>query len=469
MAKTITVDPVTRIEGHARITLDCDDDGTVLNGHLHVLELRGFEKLVEGMELFTMPLITARICGVCPAAHHIASVMAIENGLGITIPPQAKILREMLYMGHILHSHALSCFLLVGPDLFFDTGSASERSIFHLLSDSPDLAKKALRLRSIGQKIVEKIGGRGIHPVTAIPGGLSSRPSPDDIKTIKGWSDEALSLLEELYPVFMKKLSGLNTLKSATELVNMKAVALSNNQTVDFLSGDALIVNSDGTSAGSFTAADHDRAIVENIMPGSYMKSVRLTNGESYFVGPLSRQIVNGGYSTPLAQKYLDTFRTDLTSRWTAFDAIEARCIEMVHCAERTGDLCNEFRCDDPVAVQVPSGKAAICRSMIEAPRGILIHDYTSDENGHVVNANLIVATQNNYDAIDATITSLARQCRTSGEDERLLNAMEFAVRCFDPCLSCATHVAGRMALSIVIRNSSDRETVRIISKGESQ
>ena len=174
MTTTITVEPVTRIEGHAKITLDCDDNGAVIGGHLHVLELRGFEKLVEGMELAKMPLVTGRICGVCPAAHHLASVIAIENGCGATIPQEARLLRELLYMGHILHSHALSCFVLVGPDLLLPRDEKGiARSVFTLLSNNPDLAKKALRIRSIGQKIVEKVGGRGTHPVTAIPGGMS--------------------------------------------------------------------------------------------------------------------------------------------------------------------------------------------------------------------------------------------------------------------------------------------------------
>ncbi|HRW78579.1 MAG TPA: nickel-dependent hydrogenase large subunit, partial [Candidatus Sabulitectum sp.] len=195
MAKLV-IDPVTRIEGHARITLDIDDSGKVEKGHLQVLEIRGFEKLLEGMELFKMPLITARICGVCPAAHHMASVTAIENGLGVKITDTAKRLRELMYMGHILHSHALSNFVLTGPDLLQGLDAPhDQRNVFQLLKLQPEAVKKMLRLRSIGQRIVEIVGGRGVHPVTSIPGGLASAPSAEEMSNMTEWGGEALGIL----------------------------------------------------------------------------------------------------------------------------------------------------------------------------------------------------------------------------------------------------------------------------------
>ncbi len=181
MATKVIIDPVTRIEGHARIILEVNDSGNISSGHLQVLEIRGFEKLLEGMELFKLPLITGRICGVCPAAHHLASVTAIENGLKVKIPPDAKLLRELMYLGHILHSHALSTFVLTGPDVLVGIGAKPEdRNVLSLLSMAPEIVKKVLRLRSIGQKIVEIVGGRGVHPVTSVPGGQSYRPTADE-------------------------------------------------------------------------------------------------------------------------------------------------------------------------------------------------------------------------------------------------------------------------------------------------
>jgi F420-non-reducing hydrogenase large subunit len=446
MTTTITLNPVTRIEGHAKITLECDDSGEVVRGHLHVLELRGFEKLVEGMELSRMPLITGRICGVCPAAHHLASVIAIENGCGITPTEEAAVLRELLYMGHILHSHALSCFVLIGPDLLSgDDRDTRNRSIFNLLTDSPDLAAKALRLRSIGQKIVEKTGGRGIHPVTVIPGGIASRPSAEDMRTIKAWGNEALSLLRELYPVITEKLMALSGLQSVTRL-GMKAVALSEKETVSFLSGTAQIIDSSGTVHESFSASNYDEYLQEEMIPGSFMKSVHLKSGEYYFVGALARLMAAPSLSTFEANTLLSTFKSRPDDHWTALDAIEARIIEMVYCAERIGELCDSSEENAPLSIPW-TVREGVCRSIVEAPRGLLIHDYSVDSSGHVASANLIVATQNNYHAIDDTITAIARHCRSSDND--LMNGMEFAVRCFDPCLSCATHVAGRMALKI--------------------
>src|SRR5512136_1170079 len=185
MSHTITVDPVTRLEGHAKIVLDLDDNGNVASGHLQVLEIRGFEKLVERMELFKMPQIIARICGVCPAAHHLASVIAIENGLGVAPPRDALFLRELLYMGHIIHSHTLSTFFLAGPDILMGmSGGGEARNVFGLLELDPELGKKVLRLRSIGQRTVETVGGRGVHPVAAIPGGMAARPEQEALARI---------------------------------------------------------------------------------------------------------------------------------------------------------------------------------------------------------------------------------------------------------------------------------------------
>ncbi len=467
MPKKITIHPVTRIEGHAKITLECDENGEVLNGHLHVLELRGFEKLVEGMELSKMPLITGRICGVCPAAHHLASVTAIENGCGVTAPPAALELRQLLYMGHILHSHALSCFVLIGPDLFqgiHDRGDTRRgRSIFQLLSETPEFAVKALRLRSIGQKIVEKVGGRGIHPVTAIPGGMAASPAPEEISTMLGWGREALLLTKELYPVLKEKIEAIKQLRGITRL-GMKAVALSDDSKVGYLSGSARIVDAEGNIDGAFSGNEYGQYLKENVVSGSYMKSVRLAGGDSFFVGPLARLLVNDSFSTPEAAHMLGIFKTETGKEWAAMDAIEARSIEMVHCAERIVEICSAMKSGGALALPcVP--KEGRYRSLIEAPRGILIHDYTADADGLVTAANLVVATQNNYDAIDATITALARHYMVSGDEGSICDAMEFAVRCFDPCLSCATHVAGRMALRIELYNNDT--LLRTITRGE--
>lgn len=453
MGRQLVVNPVTRIEGHAKIILDLDDQDQVRQGHLQVIEIRGFEKLLEGMELFKMPLITARLCGVCPAAHHLAAVTAIETGLGIQAPEEAELLRELLYAGHMLHSHALSCFVLAGPDLLLGIDSDPKtRNIFGLLQMAPETAKKALRLRSIGQRTVEMVGGRGIHPVTAIPGGMTNRPEAKDLATLAEWGGEALALIEELGGVIREKLAGLEPLREQLPLTT-PALALSNQGAHSFLKGDFVVSDSAGQKRTIPVAAYHEH-LVEHVMPSSYMKAVRLrgTPEQSYHVGPLARLQVNDKINSPKAQQALDAFRNNRAARPSALDFIEARLVEMVHAAERIAAIAGGELGDGPLLVAA-TAKAGRYIGAVEAPRGVLIHDYTTDPDGKILQANLIVATQNNYDAIDTTITNIARRYLPLGDNNQLLNGMEFALRCFDPCLSCATHVFGRMPLEVELRH----------------
>lgn len=465
MTKKLIIEPITRIEGHAKITIDVDDADEIIEGNLQVLEIRGFEKFVEHMELFKMPLITARICGVCPAAHHLAAVKAIENGCKKTIPKEAQYLRELLYMGHILHSHALSCFVLLGPDILTGLDAkAQERNIFHLLSSNPDLAKKALKLRSIGQRIVEIIGGRGVHPVTSIPGGITVRPTADEMKNIVQWGEEALVLLEDLYPFVVQMLGKLNAIRAAAHIEGFP-LALSNNGMVNFLEGNCTVVDTNGNVERSFSAATYAEHLIERVMPASYMKAVRLRGGEgkNFFVGPLARCHVNGSFSTPKATALLKNFNAPGAKRFSILDNIEARLIEMVHCAERIIEIAAQPPGNENLSIQIKPAAGRYI-GVVEAPRGILIHDYTADENGQVTSANLIVATQNNYHAINAAITSLAKYFKPTSNDSVFMNGIEFAVRCFDPCLSCATHAVGRMPMVIEIQRSGN--VIRTISRG---
>jgi len=456
MGRTITVDPVTRIEGHAKILLDLDDDGSVRQGHLQVLEIRGFEKLVEKMELFKMPQFIARICGVCPAAQHLASVVAIENGLGITAPPDAKLLRELLYMGHILQSHTLSTFFLAGPDILLGIDAKPDtRNVFGLLNLDAELAKKVLRLRTIGQRTVEIVGGRGVHPVTAIPGGMSARPAKEKLDQIALWGKEALALLDEVLPRVEQHIAALEAIRDVASLPAC-SMGLSNNGAVDFLTGEAVVVNGQGEMVRRFSASDYADHLIEHVMPASYMKTIHLRAPEeiNYFVGPLARLTVNGSISTPKANVALQAFHAK-GQRLSALDFISARLVEMIHCAERMVEIAGSDLSDGTLKVAAEP-KEGRYRGMIESPRGILIHDYTADGEGRIKEANLIVATQNNYDAIDSAITAVAKHFMPMNNDNQLMNGMEFALRCFDPCLSCATHTAGRMPMEVVIRNKGN-------------
>ncbi|NOQ22007.1 MAG: Ni/Fe hydrogenase subunit alpha [Candidatus Aegiribacteria sp.] len=456
MTTKVIVDPVTRIEGHARIVLKINDSGNVSSGHLQVLELRGFEKLLEGMELFKLPLITGRICGVCPAAHHLVSVTAIENGLKVKIPADAKLLRELMYLGHILHSHALSTFVLTGPDVLIGIGAKpADRNVLSLLKMAPEIVKKVLRLRSIGQKIVEIVGGRGVHPVTSVPGGQASRPNTEETAKIGQWGAEAAFLVKELSAVLMKKLDNISDLREIAELP-FHSVALSDNGKVTFAQNVCKVLDPSGEEKRTFTADDYADNLVEHQMQGSYMRSVRLRSGgeeKKFFVGPLARLNVNSSFSTPEASSLLADFKGKGSPRLSALDYLEARLIEMTYCTERIVEICGEELGDGPIITDAsPAGGRF--RGIIEAPRGILIHDYEADDEGRITSANLIVATQNNYDAIDHAITALARHFKQSGDDNILMNGAEFALRCFDPCLACATHAAGSMPMRIELRRN---------------
>ena len=465
MTTKVIVDPVTRIEGHARIILEINDSGNVSSGHLQVLEIRGFEKLLEGMELFKLPLITGRICGVCPAAHHLASVTAIENGLKVKIPSDAKLLRELMYLGHILHSHALSTFVLTGPDVLVGIGAKPEdRNVLSLLNMAPEIVKKVLRLRSIGQKIVEIVGGRGVHPVTSVPGGQTYRPTPDETTKMGLWSVEAGSLVKELSDVLKKKLENISDLREIAELP-FHSVALSDNGTVTFMENVCKVLTPSGEEERTFTADDYADNLVEHQMQGSYMRSVKLRSGaeeKNFFVGPLARLNVNSSFSTPLANKLLSDYRSEGTPRLSSLDYLEARLIEMVFCTERITEICGGELGDGPIITEAsPAGGRF--RGIIEAPRGILIHDYEADDEGRITSANLIVATQNNYDAINFAITALAKHFKQSGDDNILMNGAEFALRCFDPCLACATHAAGSMPMRIELRRNG--RTFRVLRR----
>jgi F420-non-reducing hydrogenase large subunit len=464
MGRTITVDPVTRLEGHAKIVLDLDDGGKIVKGHLQVLEIRGFEKLVEKMELFKMPQIIARICGVCPAAQHLASVIAIENGLGISPPEEARLLRELMYMGHLLHSHALSTFLLAGPDLLVGFNAKPEnRSIFGILSLDAELAKKVLRLRSIGQRTVEIVGGRGVHPVSAVPGGMSARPEREKLDLIAGWSREALGILEDVSEKVRDRLAALDEFRQAT-ILPLNSMGLSKEGVVSYLEGDAVVVSAHGETERTFSAAGYADQLIEHVLPSSHMKSVRLRSADQdgYFVGPLARLNVNNFFCTPRANEALREFHGKRLPRLSALDFIEARLLEMLFCCERMSEIADGQLSGGPIRVDAVPGEGRY-RGMIESPRGVLIHDYTADAAGRVTEANLIVATQNNYDAIDSAITSVAGHFLPLKDDDLLMNGMEFALRCFDPCLACATHASGRMPMEVVIRR--EMEPLRTISR----
>jgi F420-non-reducing hydrogenase large subunit len=470
MKKTFRIDPVTRIEGHAKVFINLDEKGELENAGLVVNELRGFEKTLIGMEADRMPHITARICGVCPTAHHIAASNALDHAAGVTPPPAAKLLRELMFLGHIIHSHSLSIFVLQGPDLVLGLDAdPALRNIVGIVRARPELARMALRLRTIGQKITEMVGGRGIHPVTSVAGGITFILDQDKKKAVQEWIDEARALLPVVVPAVKGLL--LNLLEQHPALgsawvVPSWGVATVFEERFSLIEGKLRVIDETGAAKLEFGIEDYDKYLVESVVDWSYMKKVqlKLDGMHEYRVGPMARINVARRFGTELADAECDEFFKlgGQPCHGTVFQTY-AKLVEIIWAIERADQVVNDKAIwgETRVPVTFKGGRGV---GHAEAPRGTLIHDFEIDESGVVRAANLIVATQQNYAIINRSIEQAARSHVIDRPDEsQLLNAVEFSIRCYDPCLSCATHAVGRMPLEVAI--SRGGEVVRTLRR----
>jgi coenzyme F420-reducing hydrogenase alpha subunit len=462
MSKTIKIDPVTRIEGHARILLDCDASGKIEEAFFCVNELRGFERILIGMQAHTLPQVTARICGVCPTAHHLVAAKALDNAAGVTIPEAAKLLREYMYMGHVIHSHALSLFVLAGPDLVFGLqGDPATQNIVGMVEAEPELTKKGLRLRSLGQKINETIGGRGIHPVTAVAGGISFTLSDSAIQRLRELTSEAVALAKELSgPVkslLMKLLEDNPKLLANLNVPSWYVGTVAADGMLNLYDGQIRAMDEFGTIKTEFAAEQYIKFLTERAVGNSYAKEVYVDfegHENMYRVGPLARLNVIDGIPTPLAQAEFLQFRANFGRPChNAVLQMYAKLIELMYACERAEQLINNgaLRGENRVPAQFKGGRGV---AHIEAPRGTLIHDYEIDEKGIVRAANMIIATQQNTAVINKSLKEGANALMENAEDEKMLNALEFVVRCYDPCLACSTHAIGRMAMAVEVRRN---------------
>jgi F420-non-reducing hydrogenase large subunit len=468
MSRTITIDPVTRIEGHAKVHIDIGDSGAVDAAFLHILEFRGFEKFVQGMQVELMPTLTTRICGTCPHAHHLVAAKAVDQVFSVTPPRAALLLRELINVGSFIHSHAVHFFALAGPDLILGIDSpAAKRNLLGLLEAAPDLAGKALRLRSIGQKIAEIVGGRGVHPVAAIAGGMSIALTAEKREALKKLAAEGLELAKVAVEAGKKALAARPEYLSflSHPIHNMGTVR---EGTLDLYDGVLRVRRPDASIALEFVAADYRKHLYEEASKHTYTKSVLLKDpaggaGTEYRVGPLARLNCADSISTPLAAAELAQFRANAGNpcNLTAMNH-HARLIELLYAAEKAVALLND---NEIASTNVKTKITATPKSAaahIEAPRGVLIHDFDVDSNGIVRGANFLVATQHNISSINATIKQAAQHF-ISKPDAELLNGIEFGIRCFDPCLSCSTHQVGQMPLEVTI--TQDGRLVREVKR----
>lgn len=458
MTQRIVIDPVTRIEGHAKITIHLDDDGQVSDARFHVTEFRGFERFCEGRPLYEMPGITARVCGICPVSHLLASAKAADQILAVSVPPAAEKLRRLMNLGQILQSHALSFFHLSAPDflLGFDSDPAA-RNLFGLLAAEPELARAGIRLRQFGQEIIAHLGGQKIHPAWAVPGGVRSALSPEAHARIRERVPEALAIILNTLSRFKRMLPAFE--KEAHIFGNFPSLFMGlvgHDGTWEHYDGHLRFVDSAGnTIADRLEARRYDEFIGEAVEPDSYLKSPfyrPLGYPEGiYRVGPLARLNVCTHVGTPLADQELREFRDRANGAVTsAFRYHHARLIEILAAVEKI-----ERTLDDPdLRSQRLRADAGINQlegvGVSEAPRGTLFHHYKVDEYGLIRKVNLIIATGQNNLAMNRTVAQIARHyVRGPVIPEGMLNRVEAGIRAYDPCLSCSTHAAGAMPLQV--------------------
>lgn len=450
--------PVTRIEGHGKVTIVLDRDGNVADARFHVVQIRGFEKFCEGRLLWEMPVITSRICGICPVSHSLASAKACDAALGAEIPSPAKKLRLLLHMGQVIQSHALSLFYLSLPDLLlgFDY-EVEKRNIVGLLESKPELAKRGVGLRKFGQEVIEALAGRRVHPTFAIPGGvngaLSQKKRDKLMAQIDGVIESAKSTVEPVKDICMRQDDRI-----PIKMYNMGLIG--RNGELELYDGELRIKDPRGNVVeDGFNPSDYLMIIGERVEDWSYLKFpyyrwAGFPKG-SLRVGPLGRLNVADGIPTPLADGEFREFKgvgENGIVDGTMFYHY-ARAIEMLHAAEKAKELLQDDEiCSKEIWAEAKEIRNSEGIGVIEAPRGTLIHHYWVNGDGTIRKANLIVATVFNNMGMNLAIREVAsKRIRGGRFDEGILNRVEHAIRCFDPCLSCSTHAIGQMPLSIQI------------------
>lgn len=465
MSKRIVINPVTRIEGHAKISIYLDDQGEVADARFHVTEFRGFEKFCEGRPFWEMPGITARICGICPVSHLLASAKAGDRLLAVQIPPAAEKLRRLMNLGQIIQSHALSFFHLSSPDLLLGWESdPAQRNVFGVMAAEPELARGGIRLRQFGQDVIEHLGARKVHPAWAVPGGVRSSLSSAGREQISQQLPEAkqtilttLALFKQLLEDFQEEVHIFGNFSS------LFMGLVSADGTWEHYDGCLRVVDSGGNViADRLDPGRYQEFIGEAVQPDSYLKSpyykplgypdqtqhCRLENG-LYRVGPLARLNICDRIGTPLAEAELQHFRQYGMGN-SSFFYHYARLIEILTCIERI-----EMALDDPdLQSEQLRARADVNHleavGVGEAPRGTLFHHYKIDETGLLTHVNLIIATGQNNLAMNRTVAQIARHYIHGPQiPEPMLNRVEAGIRTFDPCLSCSTHAAGQMPLQI--------------------
>lgn len=458
VTRTITIDPVTRIEGHAKITIQLGENGQVEDAHFHVTQFRGFEKLAEGRPFREMPALMARTCGICPISHLIAASKACDELLAVRIPKTAVALRRILNLAQIIQSHALSFFYLSSPDLLLGMDvPAEKRNIFGLLEAQPEMARGGVRMRQFGQKVIEILAGKRIHPSWLVPGGVNSPLTEEKRAAILAMIPEAKQFALKTLEAFIPLLSQFATeIKVFANFPTLHMGLVSHKNSLEHYDGALRLIDAAGNVVESaIEPTAYQASIGEAVENFSYLKSPYyrpLGYPEGiYRVGPLSRLNIATSAGTPLADEAMQAFKAlSQEERQSSFHYHYARLVEILYGIEKIEQLLQEEYILDSHVQALASLNSYEGVGISEAPRGTLIHHYKTDEQGLVTWANLIIATGNNSLAMDRGVLQTAQHF-VSGDklSEGMLNRVEAVIRCFDPCLSCSTHAYGEMPLKI--------------------
>jgi NAD-reducing hydrogenase large subunit len=487
--QTILIDPVTRIEGHAKITVRLADDGTVQDARFHVTEFRGFEAFCRGRSVFEMPALTARTCGICPVSHVLTGAKAGDAILGVEPPPAARRLRRMMNLGQILQSHSLSFFHLSAPDLLlgFDSDPV-KRNVFGLIEQSPEIARRGIRMRRFGQEVIASLGDKRIHPAWAVPGGVRSGIDPlirqrlldefEDIKHDARWAWTRYGEIVDEHPDEVESFGTFPTLFMGL---------VSNSGDWEHHEGLLRFIDADGERYGpDFPAARYDEFIGEVSDADTYLKSPYHLGAQgdvpisretetpitsqgdpaatgsdggapgTYRVGPLARVNLAERMGTPLADAALEEFRAEFgRAPQGSFHYHGARLIEILAAVEQLGELLEDPQLDSgPLRAEAGiNNRRGV--GVSEAPRGTLLHDYRVDEHGMITRVRMIIATGHNNLAMNRTVSQIAKAFVRGPEvSEGALNRIEAGIRAYDPCLSCSTHAIGQMPLVVRVESA---------------
>ncbi len=460
MSKTILIDPVTRIEGHSKITIQLDDHGAVDDAHFHVTQYRGFEKMIEGRPFYEMPAIMGRICGICTVSHELASAQACEAIMSIRVMGTAANLRRIVNLASLLQSHALSFFYLSSPDFLLGMESdIAKRSLFGLLQSHPEIAKDGVYLRRIGQSIIERIAGRRIHPDWIMAGGAASPLDPAVREAIIAELPEAKRVIQHTLDWFKRTMEGYQEEIRLFGNFPTAYLALMNEHEdlLELYRGRLRMIDTSGNLLADFARSEYQDHIAEKVEPWSYLKSpyykpMGYPDG-IYRVGPLARLNIRDKLGTPEADQELLEFKGMVSRGTSSFYFHYARLIEMLFAVERIGILLDD---PDILSKRVLAKADANVEEGVgvtEAPRGTLIHHYKVDEMGRLVWANLVVSTTHNNLAMNRAVQQVARRyIDGTNLTEGMLNRVEAVIRTFDPCLSCSTHAQNQLALDVELR-----------------